>query len=64
MLLTAEDINALLKSEVKDWIDARNKLNGHLRSGGTLTPKQEQDLDFISQKLDDWRSDYYGQAGL
>jgi hypothetical protein len=46
------------------WIRCINGGNAHLLAGGTLTKDQQENIYFYQEKLDDWRSDYYGQAGL
>lgn len=28
---------------------------------GTLTKEEQEDWDFMEEKLEDWRSDYYSQ---
>jgi len=72
-LLTVEELEALFapgaagetsSQTIDRWIRCINEGNAHLMAGGTLTEKQQEDIYFYQEKLDDWRSDYYGQAGL
>lgn len=40
------------------WRQGQKALQARLRAGGQLTAAEEQWLDFVTQKIDDWESDW------
>jgi hypothetical protein len=42
---------------IERWCKLRRVCVNHKVAGGTLTPEQEDDYEFICFKLDDWTSD-------
>ena len=48
------------KETIISWYKKMDEYKEKVRQGIPLTKDEEADWDFMDQKLDDWRSDYYG----